>query len=89
MSTSALLAPLTLGIQALGLSLTDAQVQQLLAYQDLLTKWNKVYNLDRQTLAVALDEHFGTYLPDAVIEGWHTVGDVVASVEAHQGREAA
>ena len=45
MSTSALLAPLTQGIQALGLSLTDAQVQQLLAYQDLLIKWNKVYNL--------------------------------------------
>ena len=46
-------------------------------------------NLDRQTLAVALDEHLGTYLPDAVIEGWHTVGDVVASVEADQGRAAA
>ena len=45
MSTSALLAPLTQGIQALGLSLTDAQAQQLLAYQDLLIKWNKVYNL--------------------------------------------
>lgn len=45
MSTSALLAPLTQGIQALGLSLTDTQVQQLLAYQDLLIKWNKVYNL--------------------------------------------
>jgi 16S rRNA (guanine527-N7)-methyltransferase len=33
------------GLVALGLSLTDAQVAQLLAYQDLIAKWNKVYNL--------------------------------------------
>ena len=46
-------------------------------------------HLDKMSLACALDEHFDIYLPDAVIEGWHTVGDVVASVEAHQGREAA
>ena len=36
---------LTEGLQALGLSLTDAQVDALLAYRDLLLKWNKVYNL--------------------------------------------
>ena len=33
------------GAQALGLALTDAQVQQLLAYQKLIQKWTKVYNL--------------------------------------------
>ena len=33
------------GAQALGLALTDAQVEQLLAYQDLIQKWTKVYNL--------------------------------------------
>ena len=33
------------GTQALGLSLDDGQVQRLLAYLDLLGKWNKVYNL--------------------------------------------
>ncbi len=33
------------GLTALGLSLTDAQVTQLLDYQELLGKWNKVYNL--------------------------------------------
>ena len=33
------------GVQALGLSLTDLQIQQLLDYLDLLGKWNKVYNL--------------------------------------------
>ncbi|MCU0764268.1 MAG: 16S rRNA (guanine(527)-N(7))-methyltransferase RsmG [Hydrogenophaga sp.] len=36
---------LTDGLQTLGLSLTDAQVDALLAYRDLLLKWNKVYNL--------------------------------------------
>jgi 16S rRNA (guanine527-N7)-methyltransferase len=33
------------GAQALGLRLTDAQCDALLAYQALLIKWNKVYNL--------------------------------------------
>ena len=33
------------GLNALGLSLTEPQVLQLLAYQDLIGKWNKVYNL--------------------------------------------
>lgn len=33
------------GLQSLGLSLSEAQVSQLLAYLDLLQKWNKVYNL--------------------------------------------
>ncbi len=31
--------------QALGLALTDAQVALLLAYLDLLQRWNRVYNL--------------------------------------------
>ena len=33
------------GATALGLSLAPAQHAQLLAYLDLLAKWNKVYNL--------------------------------------------
>ena len=33
------------GAVALGLALTDAQLAQLLAYQDLIQKWTKVYNL--------------------------------------------
>ena len=33
------------GAQAMGLSLTDAQCAKLLAYGDLILKWNKVYNL--------------------------------------------
>ena len=33
------------GAQALGLVLTDAQIQHLLGYAALIQKWNKVYNL--------------------------------------------
>jgi 16S rRNA (guanine527-N7)-methyltransferase len=37
--------PLRQGAEALGLSLSDAQVAQLLGYHALIQKWNKVYNL--------------------------------------------
>jgi len=33
------------GLAALGLPLSDQQVKQLLDYQELLLKWNRVYNL--------------------------------------------
>ncbi|MBU0588097.1 MAG: 16S rRNA (guanine(527)-N(7))-methyltransferase RsmG [Gammaproteobacteria bacterium] len=33
------------GIRALGLTLIDSQVEQLLRYMALIQKWNKVYNL--------------------------------------------
>lgn len=45
MNTHALEIPLRQGLQDLGLDLSDAQVQTLLAYQDWVAKWNKVYNL--------------------------------------------
>ncbi|MEY4977997.1 MAG: hypothetical protein RLZZ352_267 [Pseudomonadota bacterium] len=38
-------AVLLSGLQTLGLSLTEAQVAQLLDYLALLQKWNRVYNL--------------------------------------------
>lgn len=38
--------------------------------------------LDRVSLACALDEHFEIELPDAMIESWERVADVIASVEA-------
>jgi 16S rRNA (guanine527-N7)-methyltransferase len=41
----ALELPLRNGLAALQLDLSDAQVTQLLAYQDLIQKWTKVYNL--------------------------------------------
>ncbi|WP_415163225.1 16S rRNA (guanine(527)-N(7))-methyltransferase RsmG [Ottowia sp.] len=43
--THPLRAPLQDGARALGLALADGQIDQLLAYLDLLAKWNKVYNL--------------------------------------------
>ena len=36
---------LSLGIEALGLSVAEAQQRQLLSYMALIQKWNKVYNL--------------------------------------------
>jgi 16S rRNA (guanine527-N7)-methyltransferase len=38
-------AELRTGAHALGLALSDAQVGQLLGYQELIQKWTKVYNL--------------------------------------------
>lgn len=45
MPTHALEAPLRAGLAALQLALSDRQVAQLLAYQDLIQKWTQVYNL--------------------------------------------
>ncbi len=44
-SRETLQASLQAGIDQLGLNLTPAQVEQLMAYLALLQKWNKVYNL--------------------------------------------
>ena len=43
--SAALEAQLRVGLQHLPLSLDDAQVAHLMAFLDLLQKWNKVYNL--------------------------------------------
>ena len=43
--TTTLRAPLAAAAQALDLSLSDTQLDQLLAYLALIGKWNKVYNL--------------------------------------------
>ncbi len=45
MSARAFEQALRQGLAGLGLVLTDRQVTQLLDYQDLLQKWNRVYNL--------------------------------------------
>ncbi len=37
--------PLRAGVKALDLNLSDTQINQLLAYLNLLYKWNKTYNL--------------------------------------------
>lgn len=45
MSALALKPALAAGLRDLGMNLSDVQVDQLLSYQDLIAKWNKVYNL--------------------------------------------
>jgi len=45
MSRAELESRLRAGAQALQVSLTDAQLRELLDYLDLIGKWNKVYNL--------------------------------------------
>jgi len=45
MSAADLRPALEAGVRELGLALSGAQIDQLLAYQELIAKWNKVYNL--------------------------------------------
>ena len=45
MMANAFELPLRQGAEALGLTLSDAQIAQLLGYHVLIQKWNKVYNL--------------------------------------------
>jgi 16S rRNA (guanine527-N7)-methyltransferase len=45
MTANAFELPLRQGAGALGLSLNDTQIAQLLGYHALIQKWNKVYNL--------------------------------------------
>jgi 16S rRNA (guanine527-N7)-methyltransferase len=42
---SALRNMLANGVQELGLDLSDAQIDKMIAYLTLLSKWNSVYNL--------------------------------------------
>jgi 16S rRNA (guanine527-N7)-methyltransferase len=45
MTMNAYELPLRQGAEALGLTLSDTQIAQLLGYHALIQKWNKVYNL--------------------------------------------
>lgn len=45
LDTEALKASLSAGVQEMGLALSEAQIDQMLAYLALLSKWNAVYNL--------------------------------------------
>ena len=51
--------PLRQGVAALGLTLSDIQIAQLLGYHALIQKWNKVYNLTAiRDPAEMLTHHF-------------------------------
>lgn len=45
LDTKALKASLSAGVQEMGLALSEVQIDQMLAYLALLSKWNAVYNL--------------------------------------------
>ena len=40
---------LAAGITELGLALDDGQIDKMMAYLELLSKWNSVYNLTSKT----------------------------------------
>ena len=69
------------GAQALGVSLSTAQVDQLLAFLDLLGKWSRVYNL---TALRSVDEGLTLHLLDSLallaplrqhLAGWPPSGE--------------
>ena len=74
------------GARALGVSLTEPQVAQLLDYVDLIGKWNKVYNL---TAVRDPAEMIGQHLLDslAVIQPLrrHTQGRAVRLLDVGSG----
>lgn len=45
-------------------------------------------SLDRIEAGMALEQEFGVEIPDAVIEHWSTVGDVLDWVTSHAGAPA-
>ena len=50
---------LTKGCQAFGISVTERQTEQFLAYYDLLIEWNKVMNLTAITeFEEVMSKHF-------------------------------
>lgn len=55
--------PLRAGLEALGLSLDEAQQTRLLDYLQLIGKWNKVYNL---TALRSAEEMFSHHLMDSL-----------------------
>ena len=62
------------GVMALGLALTEAQIQSLLGYLDWIIKWNRVYNL---TAVRDPDEMLTHHLLDSLA--------VVRPLQAHLG----
>ena len=81
------------GATALGLSLAPAQHAQLLAYLDLLAKWNKVYNLTagahiKQTHSPALHRTTLRQLRQMAAQGQHCGQAVEQVVRQHLGRVA-
>lgn len=67
------------GADALGLALSDAQVDQLLAFLALLQKWNKVYNLTAVRDAQEMLTHH-------LLDSLAAVGPLLQYVRQHGGK---
>lgn len=79
-------AGLRSGAQALGLALTDAQIQHLLDYAALIQKWNKVYNLTAlRDPADMLTHHLLDSLTAIVPLRRHTQGQPVRVLDVGSG----
>lgn len=74
------------GIQALGLSLSDEQVQRLLGYVALIQKWNKVYNLTAlRDPADMLTHHLLDSLTAVAPLSRHTQGQPIKVLDVGSG----
>ena len=78
--------PLQAGLGQLGLTLTADQVDQLLAYLDLLQKWNRVYNLTAvREPAEMLTHHLLDSLAAVAPLRRHTSGNAVRLLDVGSG----
>jgi 16S rRNA (guanine527-N7)-methyltransferase len=79
-------AGLRAGVQALGLSLSDEQIQRLLAYVALIQNWNKVYNLTAlRDPADMLTHHLLDSLTAVVPLARHTQGQPIQLLDVGSG----
>jgi 16S rRNA (guanine527-N7)-methyltransferase len=73
---------LTAGLEALSLTLTEAQIEQLLAFIKLLAKWNKAYNL---TAIRKLEDMVALHLLDSLAILPHIHGQRVIDIGTGAG----
>jgi 16S rRNA (guanine527-N7)-methyltransferase len=74
------------GVRALGLSLSDEQVQSLLGYVALIQKWNKVYNLTAlRDPADMLTHHLLDSLTAVAPLSRHTQGQSIKVLDVGSG----
>jgi 16S rRNA (guanine527-N7)-methyltransferase len=79
-------AGLRAGVEALGLTLSDAQIKHLLDYATLIQKWNKVYNLTAlRDPADMLTHHLLDSLTAASPLTRHTQGQPIRVLDVGSG----
>ncbi len=70
------------GLEQLGLSLSEAQIEHLLVYRDLLARWNKTYNL---TAIRDPKEMVALHLLDSVAVSPHLPSDAASLLDVGSG----